>query len=121
MDHPLSRSGDASIQRHLDRAEVLRSTMEQLCKDLALSVEDLHTPSEPDTAFEGLREQVLPVLERLGSQGDHALKVAMYRVDIPEPHFRRTLRSGGLQALAGEVVLRALQKVLTRLRFAGRF
>jgi hypothetical protein len=28
---------------------------------------------------------------------------------------------GGVHALAGECVLRALQKVLTRLRFAGRF
>ncbi|MBL7953308.1 MAG: hypothetical protein JNM62_16495 [Flavobacteriales bacterium] len=121
MDDQLSRSGDVSIQRHLDRAEVLRSTMEQLCKDLSLSCDDLNAPAEVDTAFEGLREQVLPVLQQLDSQGEHALKVAMYRVDIPEPHFRRTLASGGLHALAGQVVLRALQKVLTRLRYAGSF
>jgi hypothetical protein len=45
----------------------------------------------------------------------------MYRVDIPEAHMRRTLALGGLDALAGECVLRSLQKVLTRLRFAGRY
>lgn len=121
MDSPLSRSDDGSIQRFLDRAEVLRSTMDQLAKDLALPEDELRTPVTPQEAFEELRMQVLPAMERLGHQGDHAMKVAMYRVDIPEPHFRRTLASGGLNALAGEVVLRALQKVLTRLRFAGRF
>jgi len=61
------------------------------------------------------------VLEQLDSKGEHALRVAIYRVDIPEPHFRRTMANDGLHGLAGEVVLRALQKVLTRLRYAGRF
>ena len=51
----------------------------------------------------------------------HDLQVAMYRVDIPEAHLKRTLAQGGLHALAGECVLRELQKVLTRLRFAGRY
>lgn len=120
MDKPLSRSGDAPLERYLDRAEVLRATLDQLGKDLALSEGQLHAPTDPVQAFEGLREQVLPVLQAMAAQGDR-LRVAMYRVDIPEAHFQRTLQLGGLHALAGEVVLRALQKVLTRLRFAGRY
>jgi hypothetical protein len=121
VDSELSISGGGGIERHLDRVEVLRSTVEQLRKDLALDAEQLPLPAVGDEAFELLREAVLPVLEALEINGAHALQVAMYRVDIPEAHLRRTMAYGGLQALAGEVVLRALQKVLTRLRYAGRF
>lgn len=109
------------MQRHLDRGDVLRATMDQLCKDLALEPSKLTAPTDPADAFEALRAQVLPVLRSLSDRGPHPLQVAMYRVDIAEPHMRRAMAAGGLHALAGEVVLRALQKVLTRLRSVGRF
>ncbi|MEZ4738835.1 MAG: hypothetical protein R2818_05620 [Flavobacteriales bacterium] len=121
MDKDLSKSPVGGLQRYLDRAEVLHSTVEQLRKDLALEEAELVQPLVGDGAFEELRSGVLPVLKILQASGPHALQVAMYRVDIPETHLRRTMLQGGIEALAGEVVLRALQKVLTRLRYAGRF
>jgi len=120
VNEDLSKAGGGDIARYLDRAEVLRETIAQLTKDLAQPANGI-LAAEGDAAFEELRVQVLPVLERLHDQGPYALQVAMYRVDIPEAHLRRTLAHGGLHALAGECVLRALQKVLTRLRFAGKF
>jgi hypothetical protein len=107
--------------RQLDRAEVLASTVAQLRKDLAMDEQELPLPAVGEGAFEQLRTLVLPRLEHLQRQSTTALQTAMYRVDIPEAHLRRTLAMGGLQFLAGECVLRALQKVLTRLRYAGRF
>ena len=109
------------MQRWLDRAEVLASTVAQLRKDLGMDEHALPLPAVGEEAFEQLREAVLPRLQHLQRQSVSALQTAMYRVDIPEPHLRRTLALGGLHALAGECVLRALQKVLTRLRFAGRY
>ncbi|MBL8009142.1 MAG: hypothetical protein JNJ64_00935, partial [Flavobacteriales bacterium] len=50
----------------------------------------------------------------------HALGVVLYRVDLPEAHARRSMAAGGLPELAGQLVLRALQKVLTRLRSARK-
>ncbi|MEO8589882.1 MAG: hypothetical protein ABI432_10965 [Flavobacteriales bacterium] len=120
-NNELSKAGDADIARYLDRAEVLKDTTAQLTKDLAQPEEGFALPTLGETAFEELRGQVLPVLEGLSERGAHSLQVAMYRVDIPEAHMRRTMAQGGLPALAGECVLRALQKVLTRMRFAGRF
>ncbi|MBX2979707.1 MAG: hypothetical protein KF905_10465 [Flavobacteriales bacterium] len=117
----MSKPEDDGLQRWLDRSEVLRDTVAQLRKDLALPEEDLPVPPVGEEAFETLRAAVLPVLERLLRKGMSALQVALYRVDIPEAHMRRTMQLGGLYALAGECVLRALQKVLTRMRFAGRF
>ena len=121
MNSELSTHGAHGVERYLDRAEVLAATVLQLRKDLSLSDERLPLPVVGEKAFEELRRTVLPALQTLQAQSAHALKVAMYRVDIPEPHLRRTTAQGGLHALAGEVVLRALQKVLTRLRFAGKF
>jgi hypothetical protein len=108
-------------QRYLDRADVLRTTVEQLRKDLSVTEADLPVPEVGEGAFEELRGHVLPVLQALHTKGAHALRTALYRVDIPEAHFKRTMAAGGLHALAGETVLRALQKVLVRMRFAGRF
>ncbi|MBK9514665.1 MAG: hypothetical protein IPO05_13815 [Flavobacteriales bacterium] len=117
----LSKPGEHGLQRHLDRAEVLSSTVAQLRKDLAQDDASFPEPPVGEEAFERLRAQVLPILSERLSLGMHDLQVAMYRVDIPEAHLKRTLAAGGLDALAGECVLRALQKVLTRLRFAGRY
>ena len=121
MDMPLSRSLGNGLHSHLDRVEILHATIEQLRKDLAVEPHELVCLGDSHNVFEDLRSQVLPVLDRLSGRGDNALTVMLYRVDIAEPHLRRTLAAGGLHALAGEVVLRALQKVLTRMRFAGRF
>lgn len=94
---------------------------EQLRKDLGLVPEHLEVPPVGELAFEELRTSVLNVLDDLQRSGQHALQVALYRVDIPEQHYARTMAGGGIHALAGEVVLRALQKVLTRMRYAGRY
>lgn len=121
MNNAVSKGEGDSIQRWLDRGEVLASTVAQLRKDLSMSDAELPLPEVGEQAFETLRSSVLPRLEELKDRGMSVLQVALYRVDIPEAHMRRTLEHGGLSALAGECVLRALQKVLTRLRFAGRF
>lgn len=121
MHNELSRKDDASLARYLDRAEVLSATTVQLRKDLALSDQELLVPDASVDAFEALRGSIEPRLEELDRKGRHALQVAMYRVDIPEGHLGRTLALGGIPLLAGECVLRALQKVLTRMRYAGRY
>ncbi len=121
MQDGLTDPGAQGMQRWLDRAEVLMATVAQLRKDLSMSDNDLPEPPVGEEAFEQLRAYVLPRLEALHRTSVAALQTAMYRVDIPEPHLKRTMALGGLHALAGECVLRALQKVLTRMRFAGRY
>jgi len=121
VNNDLSKQEQGGVGLWLDKAEVLASTVDQLRKDLSMSAEELPLPALDEEAFERLRTAVLPRLEALQKKGTAVLQVAIYRVDIPEKHMRRTLAMGGLHALAGECVLRALQKVLTRLRFAGRY
>ena len=60
------------------------------------------------------------VLDHVIGKDDRSLQQLLYRVDLPESHVQRTLEAGGRHSLVGEIVLRCLQKVLTRMRFAGR-
>ena len=111
----LSIPGTEGLVPRLSEEAVLRATVEQLTKDMALPLGTLReVPAGPE-AFEGLRAQVLPILEEMPS---HDRQVALYRVDVPESWTREAMALGGMPELAGRVVLRALQKVLTRLRFS---
>ncbi len=117
---PLS-IGEDGLRRWLDRQEVLSSTVSQLRKDLSLSVDELVEPPSDEGAFEALRAQVLAALDRWQGADSASLSRAINRIDLTEGQVNAAMGRGGFQELAGAMVLRALQKVLTRLRFAGRY
>ncbi|MCB9166745.1 MAG: hypothetical protein H6595_04625 [Flavobacteriales bacterium] len=97
--------------------DVLTATIAQLTKDLERPADRITPPPADPGAFEALRGEVLPLLQEHLEEG--SLDRVLYRVDVPERWTVDALRTGGLHELAGRVVLRALQKVLTRRRFSG--
>jgi hypothetical protein len=109
--------GASGLRKRLDEAVVLLETVQQLCKDLR--EEKIAIPQVGPGAFEELRAQVLRVLGERERQGAHALGLVVNRVDLTEHALREALAAGGMQELAGRIVLRCLQKVLSRKRFAG--
>ncbi|HMN05537.1 MAG TPA: hypothetical protein PKD45_07405 [Flavobacteriales bacterium] len=117
MNEGLSKTGAEGLRKRLDEAVVLLRTVEQLRKDLR--EEALEEPPVGDGAFEDLRAQVLRVLEEREGEGPHAFGLVVNRVDLTERQLRSAMAAGGLHALAGAVVLRCLQKVLSRMRYAG--
>lgn len=114
-------AGDDGLRRWLDRAEVLASTTVQLRKDLALDDSELVQPPADEGAFEALRAQVLLALERWQGSDAPSLSRAINRIDLTERQVNAAMDRGGLGELAGAMVHRALQKVLSRLRYAGRY
>lgn len=118
MDQGLANITPDGMRKRLDEAVVLASTTAQLRKDL--NAPGLPLPEVGDDAFERLRTQALEVLEERQAAGAHAFGLVLNRVDIPEGMFRRIIAEGGLDQLAAAVVLRCLQKVLARERYAGR-
>lgn len=114
----LSGTEGAGLRRRLDEAAVLQATVLQLRKDL--NADDLPQPEVGEEAFERLRAAVLRVLEERQASGAHAFGLVLNRVDLTEQAFRRAVSLGGLPELAGRVVVRCLQKVLARERYAGR-
>lgn len=114
----LSRTGGDGLRKRLDEAEVLLGTVLQLRKDL--HSEQVELPPVGEGAFERLRAGVLQVLEERQARSAHAFGLVLNRVDLTETAYREAMRAGGLDELAGRVVLRCLQKVLARERYAGR-
>ena len=110
-----------ALVRSLDRAEVLRETEAQLRKDLALSPIELPEQAVGDEAFEALRAIVLSNLDQWQRTGSASLARAINRVDLTERMVKGATDRGGLHELAGLMVVRCLQKVLSRARYAGRF
>jgi hypothetical protein len=118
MNAELSKAGDgARLVKRLDEAVVLQATVAQLCKDLR--EEEIPVPATGDAAFETLRARVLAILEQREREGAHAFGLVMNRVDLTEHQFHAAVGAQGLNGLAGAVVLRCLQKVLSRMRHAG--
>jgi len=109
--------GASGLRKRLDEAVVLLETVQQLRKDLR--EEELHVPVTGPGAFEELRTQVLRVIEEREQQGAHAFGLVVNRVDLTERALHEAMAAGGLHELAGRIVLRCLQKVLSRKRFAG--
>lgn len=118
MNGELSKTGGGTgVLKRLDEAVVLRATVEQLRKDLR--AEELPLPPAGDAAFEALRARVLAILGEREREGAHALGLVVNRVDLTEHQFHAAMGAEGLNGLAGAVVLRCLQKVLSRMRHAG--
>lgn len=109
--------GPSGLRKRLDEAVVLLETVAQLRKDLR--AEALTLPKVGEGAFEELRTQVLAVIEERDREGAHAFGLVVNRVDLTEHQMRSAMAAGGLHGLAGAIVLRCLQKVLSRMRFAG--
>ncbi|MBK6542509.1 MAG: hypothetical protein IPG10_14745 [Flavobacteriales bacterium] len=120
MDSGLMVQGDGEVRRYLDRAEILRDTVEQLRKDLALSPDEFASPEVGDAAFEQLRAGVLGHLEAWQVRLPAAFARAVNRVDLTERMVDEAMARGGLSELAGVMVQRCLLKVLLRKRFAGK-
>jgi hypothetical protein len=121
MDGELSKNaekeGAPGLRKRLDEAVVLMETVMQLRKDLR--DEELLVPEAGPGAFEELRGQVLRTIDARDRHGAHALGLVVNRVDLTERTVGEALSTGGLHELAGRIVLRCLQKVLSRKRFAG--
>lgn len=109
--------GAQGLRKQLDEAVVLRATVEQLRKDLR--ADDIGLPAVGQGAFEELRAQVAAVVACRERAGAHALGLLVNRVDLTEAQVHQAMAAEGGHGLAGAMVLRCLQKVLSRLRHAG--
>lgn len=107
---------DTALRKRLDEAVILSKTVEQLRKDLR--EEELILPKVGHAAFEALRTQVLAIIIKREREGPHALGLVVNRVDLTEHQLRTATATDGMNGLAATIVLRCLQKVLSRIRFA---
>lgn len=108
--------GMKGLRKRLDEAVVLQATVAQLRKDLR--EEELTLPPVGGGAFEDLRTQVLAIITAREQEGAHAFGLVVNRVDLTEHQLRSATATDGMNGLAATIVLRCLQKVLSRIRYA---
>jgi hypothetical protein len=109
---------NSTLALRADAAKLLERTAAQLRKDLGVAT--LRAPVPGRHALEDLRGQVLEILERGPLAQAAARARAINRIDLTEGAVREAIRLGGQGELAGQMVLRCVQKVLSRERFSGR-
>lgn len=117
MNEDLSTTEGGALRLRLDEASVLEGTVIQLRKDL--NAEAIEIPEVGAEAFERLRGQVEGLINAWSASNVPALSRAINRVDLTERMVSDAMERGGTRELAGDMVLRCLQKVLSRRRFAG--
>jgi hypothetical protein len=117
MNGELSRCQSDGLRKRLDEAVVLHETVLQLRKDL--NEEEIPLPGTDHQAFERLRASVLGHMGAWERSEPSRFSRAINRVDLTERQVNDAMAQGGLPELAGRMVLRCLQKVLIRKRFAG--
>ncbi len=117
MHGELSKSQGEGLRKRLDEAVVLHETVLQLRKDL--NEEEIPLPKTDAEAFERLRASVMAHMGAWERGEPSRFSRAINRVDLTERQVNEAMAQGGLPELAGRMVLRCLQKVLIRKRFAG--
>lgn len=97
---------------------IVHETAEQLIRDADVFGFEVTFSGNPFTAYEELKKELEGTLARWRKEDPAKLQAFMYRVDLPEHRFKQALAgTTPIEDLAGLVVEREFQKVLTRRYF----
>lgn len=104
------------IEKYRHDLEVIRNTAKQVIKDFGLSGVEIYFSGNEQSAYDELKEQLVPVLAKLYKNG--TLSALLYRIDADEKKVNEILNSHTekykAQQLANLVIEREFIKVLLR-------
>jgi hypothetical protein len=110
--------GPAEVQKYRHDLEVVRDTAEQVIKDFGLVTHSIGFSGSPDTAYQELSDQILPVLKELFDKNETAFLALLYRIDVDEKKVialsKTTPKTSFFNALTEEILEREFIKVLFR-------
>jgi hypothetical protein len=95
---------------------IIKSTVQQLRKDLELGESELILDAQNSTLYDSLVEQVKVVMDDLLSQSFEQFSQCMYRIDISQNQLGTCILDGNYDTtlIAELVVKRCLQKVVIK-------
>jgi hypothetical protein len=109
------------IEKYRHDLEVIRNTAKQVIKDFELSGVEIYFSGNQESAYDELKEQLVPVLAKLYKNG--TLPALLYRVDADEKKVNEILNSSTekykAEHLANLVIEREFMKVLLRKMYSG--
>lgn len=113
---------DLSPEKYRHDLEIVRATAEQLIKDFQLFGFEIRFSGDPFTAYDELRAQLVPVIDRLQREDPLLFQSLLYRIDLDERLFKKKLSSSDdhLDHFADLILQREFKKVLTRKFFSDR-
>jgi hypothetical protein len=110
---------DTEIEKYRYDFEIVRLTAEQVIKDFGIHAIDITFSGNPLSAYDELRNQLIPILRSLAGEDQTKLASLMYRIDIEEGQIK-SLPSGKerFEKLAEIILQREFKKVLIRKFFS---
>ena len=104
--------------------EIIRETADQIIRDFNIKEFEIIFSGNPNNAFDELKIQITPVIEKLFKADRSSFQSLLYRIDISERDYKQTLsqiHSKGFEVELSELVIRReFQKVITRKYFSDK-
>jgi len=113
----------SELARYRHDLEVVRDTASQVIKDFGIFSIEITFSGNEQTAYEELKQQLIPELLKLYENNYSKLQSLFYRIDLPEKKFRElptTDKSMFVDGLADLILERELLKVITRKLLSGK-
>lgn len=99
------------IEKYRQDLEVIRNTAKQVAKDFEPYGIEINLPLDVGNAYEDLKAQLIPALEKLMRKNPEQLSRLLYRIDVSEKQYADAVTAPELSHL---ILERELIKVITR-------
>lgn len=113
---------DAIPEKYMHDHAIIRETAEQIIRDLKMAGFEITFSDNPYNAFDELKIQLTPIIRKLVREDPHSFHALLYRVDINEKDYNRTLSESENnereEKLSELIIRREFQKVITRKYFS---
>ena len=107
-----------NLNVYFNREEIIRATLLQIQKDFALFKVKLDWDGNMENAIENITASLLSAIRDLIDSNDRIFLSVLYQIDLSEKSIGEARRDNPgrdhYELLAGQIIARELQKVLTR-------
>ncbi len=113
-----------NIAGHLNRAEIVQETAEQIMKDFGMFGVEITFSGDTAHAYDELHRQLIIQISQLIERNYDLLLSVLYQVDITEREIAKAERElphyNHIEIIAHQVIARDLKKVLLRRYFKAQ-
>uniref|UniRef100_UPI00321633F0 hypothetical protein n=1 Tax=uncultured Draconibacterium sp. TaxID=1573823 RepID=UPI00321633F0 len=112
---------NSNVSRHLDQAEIVQQTAEQIMKDFGMFGVEITFSGNISNAYEELHNQLIDQITLLVERNYDLLLSVLYQVDITDKEIYKAQQElphySHIEIIAHQVIVRDLKKVLLRRYF----
>lgn len=120
----LPQVNNNNVSSHLNQAEIVRQTAEQIMKDFGMFGVEITFSGDTENAYNELHQQLIDQISLLVERNYDLLLSVLYQVDITEREIARAEQElphySHIEIIAHQVIVRDLKKVLLRRYFKTR-